>query len=423
MSGSDKKLKPKKGKTRRQSAINRKQTVVGSVRPNSFRIFVSTPLGKRTVNVTLDTTILQLKEMLGYTNRNVQLRAPDGKILQEKGSNGNSLTLADYNVQSVSNIKLINDQRGRGAVADLRALLSLKTTQEVFEILQKYEISSANDLLNLIKLEKNLNAKKILQLLGQGVTYEELSEILNKIENDAEEIHRLMTNDNPDIQVGDIQFFSEENGAIGSIYFPKGRIRLLHQDGPKVELFTNKKLERYIVTKDKKKRIDENAYEEYLILNEQRQKHQLTKQKVEKIAPEETFVEFVVEGTEIGYHPSRGTPKMLAIEGFEQRHLNILYNIGHDLLLKLNKIKDEINKIGDLQTIINEIDDLQPSDHFTPTKEDEKELQEFERKKREIEQLQAQEKKTINQFNNLLIKWVTNHSILNNIQLNHHNLV
>lgn len=47
-------------------------------------------------------------------------------------------------------------------------------------------------------------------------------------------------------KLGQYQYVSEDNGVVGSLYFENGRIRLLHMDGPIIEIY---KKERYLVSR------------------------------------------------------------------------------------------------------------------------------------------------------------------------------
>ncbi|WP_299897954.1 hypothetical protein [uncultured Aquimarina sp.] len=274
--------------------------------------------------------------------------------------------------------------------------------------------------------KKNIYIEDLIDLFNTGADFEEIKAVL-EIEPDVAKVKGLMqtSSGNPDLQ--DIQYMSSKDGKTGSIYFSNGRIRLRHEDGPGIEIHEHG-VERYQVPDSVKKSLDHKFFDTYF--NEVQSNNDYLLSSRVPLDSDKVLIEVAKNkyGNE-EYHPSRGAAQPFEIKGFQQRHLNILYNIAHQSSEEIAGINREIEQvtviIGEIKTIDEELEDfegieLNTSDIEQKTRKEEEKRLEQEKLKEfpTLKELELKKKDTIHDYNELLTKWVTNHPILKQIVLN-----
>lgn len=252
-------------------------------------------------------------------------RAEVEKWLQEHGN---------PNARDV--INLIDQEQDGRANLILQLYDTGANTEQIQGMLQRER--NAETLIDLISEEQDGRANLILQLYEDGATSEEITAML-RFDNNAAEIHRLMTNTGPDnLRVNNIQFVSMEGETVGSIYFPRGRIRLYHREGPMVDITGDNRIriERYDVpqtlleehgTSDSNLK---NIYNEGRLNAEDLINGQVGNRLRGNLID---YSVALLGGTDsaVRAHRSRGSAAPLPV-GLEQRHLNIIYNIARDAM-------------------------------------------------------------------------------------------
>ena len=114
----------------------------------------------------------------------------------------------------------------------------------------------------------------------------------------------------------DIEFASVSNGKIGSIYFPNGRIRLIHRRGPGI--YKHENVKRFTISNDHLEEMRKNSIKSISYLEK------CPSFKKAEAGSGEKLLEFF-ENKQTP-HISRGGPKVFKIQGFNQESLNLLCN-------------------------------------------------------------------------------------------------
>lgn len=113
-------------------------------------------------------------------------------------------------------------------------------------------------------------------------------------------------------RLGQYQFVSKDNGKIGSLYFQRGRIRLLHAHGPEITIHQN--LQRYVINPE----IDANAVLHTIGANHPNRAYRryiantVTNLNTAIGQPQanwKLFETFTMAPGHLGTHPSRGMPE------------------------------------------------------------------------------------------------------------------
>ena len=263
-------------------------------------------------------------------------------------------------------------------------LFSMGTNQAVIRRINDIEGLLAHEtdaqiLLNILRQEANQNFQQILALYNSGLTSNQIQQLLQQ-ENDATilnaqiahnqanggngaadllayyqagaqswqitamqaanlthaQINQAITTQPNNVQPGNIEFVTSENGQIGSIYFPWGRIRLEHPEGPMLEdqvqqtAGLNVRVERYAVPNAQLNQRQFRGNLGRMQLYNGGQLNLLNRINGPVNAPlAGTLVEFYIDinsGRAINTHPSRGNP--LPPVNLSQTDLNILYNVA-----------------------------------------------------------------------------------------------
>ena len=147
---------------------------------------------------------------------------------------------------SPSNISRLLGFENNGATLD--NLLGLEMNHDARRIVKLYQdgVNSANmatllghesngaTLHRLINREATNSAPNIIQLYVDGINSAIMYNLL-RVQRNGQTVHNYYTNQVAGCIAGNIQFGSLSGGNFGSIYFPFGRIRLVHAAQPAVE--------------------------------------------------------------------------------------------------------------------------------------------------------------------------------------------
>ena len=96
-----------------------------------------------------------------------------------------------------------------------------------------------------IMAEATQSPTRINQLYVDGATSAEITKIL-AVDNDAQTIHHNLTNVVAGVTLPDLLYSTNSNGNVGSIYFTDGRVRLVHDHGPMVDMSPG--VQRFVIT-------------------------------------------------------------------------------------------------------------------------------------------------------------------------------
>lgn len=173
------------------------------------------------------------------------------------------------------------------------------------------------------------NIAHLIQLYNDGLAPETISNLL-AIEQNGALIHNRYTTIVPNCIVGNIQFGSKSGGNFGSIYFPFGRIRLVHPGNPAIEPHGAGLLARATLNNADLQIIDNYwsvnvnvAHPINTPTDMYNHAQGLGSYQVAAPGVGGTLVEFYNNG----WHPSRGTPK--AFPAITQNELNIIAHIAN----------------------------------------------------------------------------------------------
>lgn len=176
----------------------------------------------------------------------------------------------------------------------------------------------------------NLNDQHLEQFKKAGLSPQRLDKLLANANGNVYQLHGLIQPVDSKFTPDNIQYVTETDGKIGSIYFTEGRIRLAHKYGPQVEILPPES-ERYTISKydfGKFRRWFKKQREEHRDLDNP-QIAQFFKTQCSSLKPAAIGGPLLLEikGPDgiHGVHPSRGGPKKFALE-LDQIDINIICN-------------------------------------------------------------------------------------------------
>ncbi|MYM39749.1 hypothetical protein [Duganella qianjiadongensis] len=176
----------------------------------------------------------------------------------------------------------------------------------------------------------NLSDQHLDQFAKAGLSPQRLDQLLANAYGNVYQLLDLIKPVDSKFTPEEIQYVTETDGKIGSIYFAQGRIRLAHRDGPEVEILPPKS-GRYTISK-----YDFGKFRKWYKKQREKQRDldnpqitQFFKTKCSSLKPAAIggpqLLEIKGPDGIYGVHPSRGGPKKFGLE-LDQIDINILCN-------------------------------------------------------------------------------------------------